>query len=110
MDETILLGIDGTGELSDAVYEREMHNSFVNYIVRQSPAKWKKYIRGPGFDGLDMGMVVGEAYSFVHLHKFSKRSGNRVVPESAARTYSLISCSRSITSRTVSQRLSATSS
>jgi hypothetical protein len=44
---TILLGIDGTGDISNASYGREMGNSFVAYIIRHSKAKLKRYIRGP---------------------------------------------------------------
>jgi hypothetical protein len=69
MEDVILLGIDGTGDLNDGKYYSEMRNSFVSYIVRRSPAKWKKYMRGPAFDGLDMGLLVGKGYEFVHLTK-----------------------------------------
>jgi hypothetical protein len=69
MDDAILLGIDGTGELDDHAYGLEMHNSFVSYIVRHSAAHSKTYMRGPAYDGLDMGMVIGTGYEFVHLHK-----------------------------------------
>ena len=31
--DSILLGIDGTGPLSDRAYHGEMHNSFVRYVV-----------------------------------------------------------------------------
>ena len=65
---TILLGIDGTGPLADAVYQAEMHTSFVRYIVRSSPAKAKRYERGPTNDGLDMAAIVGKGYTYVHLN------------------------------------------
>jgi hypothetical protein len=37
--DAILLGIDGTGPLSDGAYHREMHNSFVRYIVAIPPRR-----------------------------------------------------------------------
>lgn len=55
---TILLGIDGTGDYSNASYRREMTNAFVAYIIRHSKAKLKRYIRGPGFDGTDMAAIA----------------------------------------------------
>lgn len=66
---SILLGVDGTGELDDAAYAHSMRHSFVNYIVRHSPAKLKRYTRGPAFDGTDMGLIISHAYTFVHLAK-----------------------------------------
>jgi hypothetical protein len=69
MDDAILLGIDGTGDLDDDAYRLEMRNSFVHYIVRHSRSRSKSYMRGPAFDGLDMGMIVGAGYEFVHLQK-----------------------------------------
>jgi hypothetical protein len=65
--EAILLGIDGTGVLSNTSYRDDMHNSFVSYIVRRSPATLKRYTRGPAWEGLDMSIIVSNAYSFVHL-------------------------------------------
>ena len=38
----------------DGEYRRSMENSSVVDIVRHSPADIKKFMRGPGFDGLDM--------------------------------------------------------
>ena len=64
---TILVGIDGTGDISNASYGREMSNSFVAYIIRHSKAKLKRYIRGPGFDGTDMVALVSNGYEFVKL-------------------------------------------
>lgn len=66
---TIVVGIDGTGPMGTAEYDRQMRNSFVHYIVRHTPARHKRYLRGPGWDGLDMAMIAGEAYQFVHLTK-----------------------------------------
>jgi len=65
--EAILLGIDGTGDIGKQSYRAEMHNSFVSYIVRRTPARLKKYIRGPAIDGCDMSIIVDTAYTFVHL-------------------------------------------
>jgi hypothetical protein len=31
------------------------------------PPKSEKYIRGPGWDGLDMSIIVDKGYAFVHL-------------------------------------------
>lgn len=64
---TILLGIDGTGDISNAKYKHDMTNSFVAYIIRHSKAKLKRYIRGPGFDGTDMVALVANGYEFVKL-------------------------------------------
>src|SRR4051794_40870906 len=65
--EAILLGIDGTGDLGKKSYRAEMHNSFVSYIVSRTPARLKKYVRGPALDGCDMSLIVDAAYTFVHL-------------------------------------------
>ena len=62
---SILLGIDGSGPLSDADYRREMSNSFVSYILRRSPVRSKRYLRGPWNDGLDTGMIAAEGLAFV---------------------------------------------
>lgn len=67
---TILLGIDGTGEMLDSDYANSMKNSFVNYILKHSGAPMKRYIRGPGTDGLDMVALIAKGYEFVHLHRF----------------------------------------
>lgn len=64
---TIVIGIDGTGELLDSNYKRSFENSFVNKIIRSSPAAYKKYIRGPYSDGADMGSIVGEGHEFFRL-------------------------------------------
>ena len=64
---TILLGIDGTGDIANSTYFPTMNASFVSYIARHSKARLKKYIRGPGFDGLDMASIVSYGYTFVHL-------------------------------------------
>ena len=61
------MGIDGTGVINKADYRAEMRNSFVSYLVRRTPAKLKKYVRGPGMDGCDMSIIVEKAYAFVHL-------------------------------------------
>lgn len=66
--DPILLGIDGTGPLSDRTYHGEMHNSFVRYIVRNSPAKVKRYERGPAMDGFDMAVIAAKGYEYVHLN------------------------------------------
>lgn len=67
--EAILLGIDGTGPLADSAYRAEMRTSFVNYIVRSSPASVKRFMRGPAWDGLDMAIMIGTGYDFVHLNR-----------------------------------------
>lgn len=67
--DAILLGIDGTGELSDEDYERSFRNSFVSYIHRHTPAKIKHYMRGPAFEGLDMFAISRKGYEFVHLNR-----------------------------------------
>lgn len=63
--EAILLGIDGTGDLWSSTYHASMRNSFVSYICRRSPVRLKKYVRGPYLDGLDMTVIVDNAYAFV---------------------------------------------
>lgn len=65
----IVLGIDGSGPLTTGAYQHMMRNSFVNYIIRHSPSHLKRYLRGPGFDGLDMGAIVAQGYTFVNLCK-----------------------------------------
>lgn len=64
---TILLGIDGTGPMSRTQYAHDMTNSFVAYTIRHSRAKLKRYIPGPGFDGMDMIALVSNGYEFVKL-------------------------------------------
>ena len=71
MDD-ILLCIDGTGPVLDDSYYAAMHNSFVSYIYRRSSARSKQYLRGPGFDGSDMSILVRNGYEFVHLNRFVK--------------------------------------
>ena len=73
---TIVLVIDGTGAIVNEEYRRDFRNSFVNYILRQTPARHKRYIRGPGFDGLDMSMIAAEGYQFVHLTKVAHPDAN----------------------------------
>lgn len=63
----ILVGIDGTGPMGTQSYQQAMRNSFVNYIVRHTSADYKRYLRGPGWDGLDMAMIANSGYQFVHL-------------------------------------------
>jgi hypothetical protein len=65
--DAILLGIDGTGVIDKDAYRAEMHNSFVSHIMRRSPARLKQYVRGPGWEGCDMSLIVDAAYTFVHL-------------------------------------------
>lgn len=65
--DAILLGIDGTGVIDKADYKREMQTSFVRYIVSRTPARMKKYLQGPWYEGFDMGVIVDAAYTFVHL-------------------------------------------
>jgi hypothetical protein len=50
----ILIGVDGTGATDDRAYARDMKDSFVNQIVRNSPIPVanKKYHRGPDWTGL----------------------------------------------------------
>lgn len=67
--DAILLGIDGTGELPDTKYHHEMKHSFVNYITKHTGAKWKQYMRGPAFEGLDMFAISRKGHEFVHLHR-----------------------------------------
>lgn len=69
--DAILLGIDGTGPIPDSEYRSVMRTSFVNYILRSSPAASKRFMRGPGWDGLDMRILIGEGYEFVHLHRLT---------------------------------------
>jgi hypothetical protein len=66
-----LVGIDGTGELSNSKYEPDFKNSFVNTIYRASGAKYKWYIRGPASDGIDMAALSAKAYAYAHLHHFA---------------------------------------
>lgn len=65
----ILLGIDGTGPLSNDEYRVQMRNSFVSFILRRSPSPehLKRYVRGPAGDGLDMGWIVDRAATFIRL-------------------------------------------
>lgn len=68
--ETILLGIDGTADVFDDDYAKSMATSFVKRIVAECPTLHKQYERGPGFDGLDMFVLIDKGYKFVHLNKF----------------------------------------
>lgn len=65
----ILLGIDGTGDLNSNDYRREMHNSFVSYILRSTRSRNKQYLRGPAALGLDMAWIAERGYRFIHLHR-----------------------------------------
>jgi len=65
--DAIILGIDGTGVISKSDYKREMATSFVRYIVNRSPARLKKYIQGPWYEGFDMGLIVDAGYTFINL-------------------------------------------
>lgn len=69
--DTILVGIDGTGELWDRAYEPSFKNSFVSTILRSSNAKYKQYLRGPASDGLDMVALASKAYTFIHLTRYA---------------------------------------
>jgi hypothetical protein len=65
--DAIVLGIDGTGVFNKKDYRGEMGSSFVSYLCRRTPARLRKYIRGPGWDGMDMSIIVDKGYTFVHL-------------------------------------------
>jgi hypothetical protein len=67
---SILFGVDGTGDMNDATYAREMMHSFVRRILWHSPIPGdrKRYIRGPDWSG---AQVVPEAY---HGYDFIKRN------------------------------------
>lgn len=69
--KTILLGIDGTGDLFMNTYRHEYQNSFVNKICRESRAEVKKYLRGPALEGFDTGIISSEGHNFVRLAKFA---------------------------------------
>jgi hypothetical protein len=71
--DAILYGIDGTGPLSDKTYQADMSRSFVSYIVRNSPARVKRYERGPALDGLDMAIIAAKGYEFIHLQRVAQR-------------------------------------
>jgi hypothetical protein len=66
--DALLLGIDGTGPLGTKEYRAEMHTSFVSYIVRNSPARIKRYERGPAMDGIDMTAIAAKGYEYIHLN------------------------------------------
>lgn len=68
--KTILLGIDGTADVFDDDYAKSMATSFVKRIYSESPAEYKHFERGPGFDGIDMFVLIDKGYKYVHLHKF----------------------------------------
>lgn len=70
--DAILLGIDGTGPYGTNDYQSEMRNSFVRYILTHSPAKVKRYERGPGMDGLDMSIIAAKGYQYIHLNRFAR--------------------------------------
>jgi hypothetical protein len=65
--QTILVGIDGTGDVLDSAYKPNFENSFVSQIIRTTNAKHKLYVRGPGFDGADMFGYANQALEFIHL-------------------------------------------
>ncbi len=69
----ILLGIDGTGPMSDSEYRAAFRTSFVHHLLRSNPRN-SMYLRGPGWDGLDMSMIIGQGYTFVHLAKLANPS------------------------------------
>lgn len=65
---SILLGVDGTGPYSDSEYHHEMHNSFVSYILATSGIVKKRYIRGPGKDGVMTAHIAQQGYDFVRQY------------------------------------------
>ncbi|MGE3630421.1 MAG: DUF2235 domain-containing protein [Sandaracinaceae bacterium] len=79
---TLLLCIDGTGELSDQQYQVDFRHSFVHYIFTHSQAGEKHYSRGPAatladaYLGSDTLPLVSEGYSFVSL---AYSEGDRVL-------------------------------
>jgi hypothetical protein len=65
--KAIVLGIDGTGPMRGGEYGASMNDSFVSNIVRKSTTGVKRYMRGPGFDGLDMALIARAGHRFVQL-------------------------------------------
>ena|ERR1044072_3240228 len=64
---TILVGIDGTGPASDAVYASEFKDTFVSRIIRDSRIEDqnKKYFRGPDILGRGLLKTISSGSSVV---------------------------------------------
>src|SRR5262245_51973299 len=71
----IILGIDGTGPLTDSDYSAAFRLSFMRHLIHANPRN-SMYIRGPFWDGLDLSIMVNQGYTFVHLLK----AGNAAMP------------------------------
>lgn len=70
----ILLGIDGTGPLTDAEYGPSFRNSFVHYILTHTRHRRKLYRRGPSAEGLGTPYMVSEGFEWCELQYVARRA------------------------------------
>src|ERR1700755_2838474 len=78
---TILLGIDGTGPASNAIYQDEFKNTFVNRIIRDSrisPEK-KIYLRGPDVFGFGLTRSIKKGRDFILQNLYERSEGEPIL-------------------------------
>ena len=68
----ILVGIDGTGAMSDAAYDAEMANSFVNRLAWKAGDNYG-YWRGPIIPGGGLARAISQAFHFIEQKVKSTR-------------------------------------
>lgn len=76
----ILLGIDGTGEVSNTAYGESFNESFVRRITRGSriDEQNKRYLRGPIAPGGGLLGAIGQGHAFV-LNRYRQSGGDSVL-------------------------------
>lgn len=76
----ILVGIDGTGEISNTAYGESFNDGFVKRITRDSriDEQNKKYLRGPIAPGGGLLGAVSEGHAFV-LNRYRKAGKDSVL-------------------------------
>jgi hypothetical protein len=74
----ILVGIDGTGPMSDATYDKEMETSFVNRLAWKAGDNYG-YWRGPIVTGGGLERAVNQAFHFIEEKVHSTRGLTNVL-------------------------------
>lgn len=65
---TILLGIDGTGPISNTEYQRDFRHSFVRHIydhLETTDTRKKQYMRGPSAEGWRMREYIQRGANWI---------------------------------------------
>ncbi len=70
----LILGVDGTGESNDLVYEKRFANSHVKRLVDSDGSKFRIYERGPTTDDFDETQVARKISSLLRLADQSDES------------------------------------